>query len=167
MRIPKVYNGRDKTFFFFSWEQFLQNQNLLAGVTFSVPTPATATAISAPRLRRRATRISVPIRWAAPSSPTRFTIRSPRHVAPNGQIVTDPFVNNRIPTDRLDPVALKIQNLIPLPFCVAGPPCNATGVVNNFQNTELVKRDTEAPSLKIDQSLGPQGQAIVLLEPHA
>ena len=29
--IPKVYNGRDKTFFFFSWEQFLQNQNFLAG----------------------------------------------------------------------------------------------------------------------------------------
>src|SRR6185312_15435546 len=24
VRIPKVYNGRDKTFFFFSWEQFLQ-----------------------------------------------------------------------------------------------------------------------------------------------
>src|SRR5665213_1625228 len=33
--IPKVYNGRDKTFFFFSWEQFLQNQNFLPG-TFTV-----------------------------------------------------------------------------------------------------------------------------------
>ena len=39
VEIPKVYNGRDKTFFFFSWEQFLQNQNFLPG-TFTVPTAA-------------------------------------------------------------------------------------------------------------------------------
>ena len=39
IRIPKVYNGRDKTFFFFSWEQFLRNQNFLPGA-FSVPTAA-------------------------------------------------------------------------------------------------------------------------------
>jgi len=32
--IPKVYNGRDKTFFFFSWEQFLQNQNFLPGTFY-------------------------------------------------------------------------------------------------------------------------------------
>ncbi|MBV8844319.1 MAG: carboxypeptidase regulatory-like domain-containing protein, partial [Bryobacterales bacterium] len=39
IRIPKVYNGRDKTFFFFSWEQFLQNQNFLPAA-FSIPTQA-------------------------------------------------------------------------------------------------------------------------------
>src|SRR5579871_1219652 len=39
IRIPKVYNGRDKTFFFFSWEQFLRDQNFLPNV-FSVPTAA-------------------------------------------------------------------------------------------------------------------------------
>ena len=34
--IPHLYNGRDKTFFFFSWEQYRQNQG---GVTTStVPT---------------------------------------------------------------------------------------------------------------------------------
>src|SRR5215471_6735984 len=33
--IPKVYNGRDKTFFFFSWEQFLRSQNFLPGA-FSI-----------------------------------------------------------------------------------------------------------------------------------
>ena len=46
--IPKVYNGRDKTFFFFSWEQFLQNQNFLPG-TFTVPTAG----VSQRRLQRR------------------------------------------------------------------------------------------------------------------
>ena len=68
-----------------------------------------------------------------------------------GQTVTNPFPNNSIPSSMWDPVALKIQNLIALPFCVAGPPCNATGVVNNYQNSEAVARNTEAPSLKLDQ----------------
>ena len=39
VRIPKVYDGRNKTFFYFSWEQFLQNQNFLP-TAFSVPTTA-------------------------------------------------------------------------------------------------------------------------------
>ena len=60
------------------------------------------------------------------------------------------------PAGRFDPVALRIQNLIPLPLCTAGPPCSTSGIVQNFQNSELVKRDTEAPSLKLDHSFGPK-----------
>ena len=33
----------------------------------------------------------------------------------NGQVVRDPFPNNVIPTSLLDPVALRIQSLIPRP----------------------------------------------------
>lgn len=36
--IPKIYNGKDKTFFFFSWEQYRQNQGGTA--TSTVPTAA-------------------------------------------------------------------------------------------------------------------------------
>ncbi len=36
--IPKVYNGRDKTFFFFAWEQFRQNQGYQNLIT--IPTQA-------------------------------------------------------------------------------------------------------------------------------
>jgi hypothetical protein len=36
--IPKVYNGRDKTFFFFAWEQFRQNQGYQSLIT--IPTQA-------------------------------------------------------------------------------------------------------------------------------
>jgi hypothetical protein len=54
-----------------------------------------------------------------------------------------------IPATRFDPVSLKIQSLMPQPFCVAGPPCNASGVLNNFQNTEPYSRDSEIPSLKL------------------
>jgi len=154
VRIPKVYNGRDKTFFFFSWEQFLQNQNFLPS-TFSVPTAAYragdfSSAITAVGGKNLGTDpLGRPI--------IANTVYDPgtRQVAPNGQIVTSPFPGNIIPSSRFDPVALKIQSLIPLPFCIAGPPCNAGGVVNNYQNTEPVSRTTEAPSLKLDQVIGP------------
>jgi hypothetical protein len=155
VRIPKLYNGRDKTFFFFSWEQFLQNQNFLPA-TFSVPTNAYrngdfSSAIIAAGAKNLGTDpLGRPIIADTIYDPTT------RSVAPNGQIVTNPFANNLIPVSRFDPVALKIQNLIPLPLCVAGPPCNANGVAGNYQNTEPVSRNTEAPSLKIDQTLSPK-----------
>jgi hypothetical protein len=153
VRIPKVYNGRDKTFFFFSWEQFLRSQNFLPGA-FSIPTQAYrngdfSAAIAAAGNKNLGTDpLGRPI--------IANTIYDPntRQVAPNGQIVTDPFPNNMIPFQRLDPVALKVQRMLPLPFCAVGAPCNAGGVLNNFQNTEPVSRDTEAPSLKLDQLLG-------------
>ena len=153
--IPKVYNGRDKTFFFFSWEQFLQNQNFLPG-TFTVPTAAYRNGDFSSAITAAGNKNLGP----DPLGRTILanTIYDPltQHLAPNGQIVTDPFLGNIIPRTRFDPVALKIQNLIPLPLCTAGPPCSTTGIVQNFQNSELVKRDTEAPSLKLDHSFGPK-----------
>jgi hypothetical protein len=153
--IPKVYKGRDKTFFYFSWEQFLQGQNFLPS-TFSVPTQAyrngdfNAAVVAAGNKLLGTDPLGRPI--------IADTIYDPntRQVAPNGQVVTNPFSGNMIPQSRWDPVALKIQNLIPAPFCVAGPPCNAAGVVNNYQNSELVNRKTEAPSLKLDQTIDPK-----------
>jgi hypothetical protein len=157
IRIPKVYNGHDKTFFFFSWEQFLRSQNFLPGA-FSIPTAAYrigdfSTAIAAAGNKNLGTDpLGRPI--------IANTIYDPAtlQAAPNGQMITNPFPNNTIPMRRLDPVALKVQNMLPLPFCVGGPPCNAAGVVNNFQNTEGVSRDTEAPSLKLDQLLGAKNK---------
>jgi hypothetical protein len=152
VRIPKVYNGRDKTFFFFSWEQFLQGQNFLPAA-FTVPTSAyragdfSAAIVAAGNKNLGTDPLGRPIIADTIYDPTT------RQAAPNGQIVTSPFSGNIVPPSRLDPVALRIQSLIPSPFCVAGPPCNAAGVASNFQNSEGVNRDTEAPSLKIDQIL--------------
>ncbi|HEY1240408.1 MAG TPA: TonB-dependent receptor [Bryobacteraceae bacterium] len=156
VRIPKVYNGRDKTFFFFSWEQFLRSQNFLPGA-FSIPTPAYRNGDFSAAITGAGNRnLGVD---AAGRTMLANMIYDPntRHVV-NGQIVTDPFTNNAIPQARFDPVAVKVQNMLPLPFCVAGPPCNATGVVNNFQNTQPVDRDTEAPSVKVDQLLGTKNK---------
>ena len=39
IRIPKVYNGRNRTFFFFNFEQFRQSNTTSNGIA-TVPTPA-------------------------------------------------------------------------------------------------------------------------------
>jgi hypothetical protein len=155
IRIPKIYDGRNRTFFFFNWEQYLNTQNQLPGV-MSLPTPAyrngdfRAAVTAAGDKNLGVDPLGRPI-----IANTIYDPATPQ-VAPNGQIVTDPFPNNTIPQARFDPVSKKIQSLMPQPFCVGGPPCNAAGVVNNWQNTELGKRDSEIPSLKLDELLGPK-----------
>jgi hypothetical protein len=152
--IPKVYNGHNKTFFFFGWEQFLQHQTVLPGV-LSVPTPAyrngdfSAAIVAAGNKNLGTDPLGRPIIANTIYDP------STTRAAPNGQIVSNPFPNNTIPIARMDPVSLKMQNLIPQPFCVGGGLCNAAGAINNFQNTEAQNRTTEIPSLKLDQIIGP------------
>ncbi|HEY7337910.1 MAG TPA: TonB-dependent receptor [Bryobacteraceae bacterium] len=154
IRIPKVYDGRNRTFFFFNWEQYLRNRNFLPG-TDTVPTQAYrngdfSAAIVAAGNRNIGT------------DPLGNTIFANEIYDPTtaqtvkGQVVTTQFPNNAIPSTRMNPIALKIQSLLPQPFCVAGPPCNALGVVNNFQNYELEHRHTEAPSVKLDHTIGPR-----------
>ncbi len=155
VEIPKVYHGRNRTFFFFSWEQFLQGQNFLPG-TFSVPTSAYRTGDFSAAITAAGNKSLGNDPLGRPILADMIYNPTTRSVAPGGQIVTDPFSGNKIPQSMWDPVALKIQNLIPAPFCVTGPPCNANGVVNNYQNTELVNRHSEVPSLKLDQTLGPK-----------
>ena len=64
----------------------------------------------------------------------------------NGQVVRDPFPNNRIPTEMLDPVALKIQALIPAPD-------NGERLNNYGPNVEN-HRYQSIPTIKIDHNVG-------------
>src|SRR5205823_39063 len=108
--IPKLYNGRNKSFFFFNWEQYLLKQNVLPAA-ISVPTAAYRQGNFSAALLSKVVGTDPnnrPIVGNQIYDPTtRQTV--------NGQIVTDPFPNNTIPQSRFDPVAVKIQNLIPAP----------------------------------------------------
>ena len=150
--IPKVYNGRNKTFFFFGWEQFIQNNNFL-------PSPKTL-----PTAAYQAGNFSGAEAAAGNHSigtdPLGNTVLAneifdpaTRQTAPNGQIVASPFMGNSIPMARMDPVSLKMQALFPTPLCVAGGLCNVNSAINNFQNTEAIHRSTFIPSLKLDQNI--------------
>ena len=90
--LPKIYNGRDKTFFFFNWESGYVAQ----GVT---PTPLT---IPTAAIRTGDFSQLVNAKTKAPLS-----IRDPF----SGQ----PFANNIIPTPRLSPQSLAFLQFVPQP----------------------------------------------------
>ena len=143
LRIPKLYNGKDRTFFFFNFEQFRQSTVTNNGIA-TVPTAAyrngdfAAAEAFGP----------FPNPFLNPISPPN-SIWDPatRHLV-NGAPVESPFPNNTIPINRLDPVALYLQNSFPLPNIPGGGLLNnyAIPAYGNFQHTTI-------PSIKIDQVL--------------
>ena len=135
--IPKVYNGHDRTFFFFSYEMYRKHQ---ATDTFGT-VPTASHARRGFQLHSDRQRHWVPTRLGGPSGERDLRPRTTREV--NGATVTDPFPNNIIPTSRLDPVALKVQALIPfLP----------TRNVNNFEEKYITSKIQAIPTVKIDHN---------------
>src|SRR5439155_8875392 len=62
----------------------------------------------------------------------------------SGQIVRDQFPGNIIPLSRIDPVAQKIQAMMPAP--------TNSQLINNLAINEPTSRTTKIPSLKIDHN---------------
>ena len=147
--IPKVYNGRDKTFFFFNWEQFRET-TIVNNQFQTVPTAAyrqgdfttavTTRVIGTDPLGRQMLEGMV---FDPDHKPDRQWLAASR----------DQFPDNEIPVSRFDPVAVKIQSLFPQPN---GPTPN--GLTNNYINAYTTTRTTEVPSVKIDQTIGSKGK---------
>ena len=176
IRIPKVYNGANKTFFYFNWEQFLEKRLIQTSIA-TVPTAeyrtgdfgllsgraggfnlATAAGNFLDPLGRTIPVSQIfdpttqrPVTCAVSSfTPTCFTLGQ----SGNSILTRDAFPGNVIPTTRLDVVAANIQRkYIPLPV---GPTSTRAGL--NFNNGFRSQRSTEIPSLKLDQSLGSKGR---------
>src|SRR5438094_6197318 len=122
--LGKLYDGHDKTFFFFSFEQYRESQFITNGVA-TVPTLAyrrgdfsralIPCAQTDPACLPDGTR-GLTIGGVLARDPLgRFVpqnaIYDPRttRLAPDGSRIRDPFPNNVIPSEMMDPVALKIQ----------------------------------------------------------
>ena len=152
--IPKVYNGKDKTFFFFSYERYKEDQALTFTDTlpnaqyqagnFSAISPNGGTGFN-PNLGVPATPIATDALGRPVFANEIFDPRS-RTTAPNGQGVADPFPNNIIPKDRFSPVAVAIQNLL--------PPLSNGNLYANYNGYNLGERITDIPSVKVDQLFG-------------
>jgi hypothetical protein len=161
IRIPKVYNGQNKSFFFFNFEQYRENRNVLNQLG-TVPTAdyrngnfanagcftfsaATNTCTFSPALTNSGAP-AVDSAGQALSYGEIFDPTTTRLV--NGANVRTPFPNQVIPANRLDPVALKIQALMPLP--------NAPGLINNYNVPGYsTYQHTTNESFKLDQSISP------------
>jgi hypothetical protein len=142
--IPKVYNGRNKTFFFFSEEVF-RNVTYQNGSSF----------LSLPTTAMRAGDFSSPSLFPAQNIGTdpagnailNGAIYDPasRTTLQNGQIVATRFPGNIIPQSRFDPVAVKIQALIPA--VTNGNP------TSNYVQLYPTPNNQQTPTIKIDQIL--------------
>ncbi|MBV8844375.1 MAG: TonB-dependent receptor [Bryobacterales bacterium] len=146
VRIPKIYNGHDKTFFFFNWEQYRETQ-VISNLNLTVPTLAYragnfATALTGRPLGNDP--LGRPIPEGAIYDPTT------QRTAPGGQLIRDQFQGNAIPATRLDPVALAIQNLIPLPA--------SSSLINNLITPFPSVRHTEIPAFKIDHTINAKAK---------
>lgn len=138
--IPKVYNGHDKTFFFFNYEMFRNRISQNNGFE-TVPTTAyrngdlsyllTGQQIGTDPLGR-------PIMNGAIYDPATTRVV-------NGQTVRDPFPGNIIPVNRFDPVAAKILGLIP-------GPTNSSPTAN-YPNVFPANKYQWIPSIKMDHEL--------------
>jgi len=138
--IPKVYNGRDKTFFFVNLDWFTNNS---ATDTFStVPTAKMRTGDFSEALTGR----SLGTNPAGGSIMENMIFDPLTNQTVNGQVTRSPFPGNAIPQTRLDPVALKIQAMLPQP--------TRSGVLLNWEQKYLLPTTQNIPSFKIDQNVG-------------
>jgi hypothetical protein len=110
VRIPKVYNGTDKTFFMFSME-WIRNASPLP-YTASYPTAAERTG----DFSGLTTSGGAPVIIYDPLTTT----------LTNGQYLRQPFTGNVIPKDRINPIGQTLINMYPLP--------NIPGTAGGFNN---------------------------------
>ena len=137
--IPKLYDGRNKTFFFFNYEGFRLRQG--QSFTETVPTAQERTGDLSALAASQNRNIYDPLTTCgeAPTSP-----------ACNGALpgTRQPFAGNMIPTNRLNPTSLKMLNLYPLP----NAPGNAQGV-GNWTGNASVGGNQNQSVVHIDQNV--------------
>ncbi len=124
--IPKIYNGRDKTFWFFNWEGY--------------------------RARRGQTNISsfpTEAQRGGDFSALSKTLYDPfsGRLDQSGAIIRDPFPGNIIPQNRISPaITFLMTTMIPLP--------TRPGLTNNYVNTQGFSNDRDAINLRGDHNIG-------------
>src|SRR5215472_3636296 len=152
--IPKVYNGHDRTFFFWAYEQYLESKQYPFNDT--VPTAAYRngdfSAISPNG------NCSLCAAYGIPTGPLggSYTdalgrpmyaneIYDPltRGIAANGLGYANPFANNVIPPTQFAASSIAFQNLFPQP--------QNSNLVGNNAGISAGNRYTAIPSLKVDQ----------------
>ena len=141
--LPKLYNGKNRTFYFLSYEGF-RNRLGSNGTIFTVPTAEMYNGNFS--------------NWVNTKG-QRLLIYDPTTTASNasGGYTRTPFPNNQIPLSKFSAVSKEIlpfaQNVVPnRPGLVPG---TAASVSNNYiSNSGTTESPTDKGSVKIDQNFG-------------
>jgi hypothetical protein len=145
--IPKLYNGKNKTFFFFNFERYRDREALYNGI-FTVPNNEYLAGNLSNNLAVTGNRnlgtdfAGRAIIQNAIYDPSSATVDS------SGRRVLQVFPNNIIPQNRFDPVAAKIMATFPKPNL------GNDLFVNNFTESGDFYKLQQLPSLKVDQNFG-------------
>ena len=124
--IPKIYHGRDKTFWFVNWEGFRERQGQTNISSFPIQAERNGDFSS----------LGKTIYDPFTSTP-----------GPNGTVIRQPFANNIIPPTRINPaITFWLNTMIPLP--------NRPGLTNNFVNTQALANDRDAINIRGDHNFG-------------
>ncbi|MBL8173712.1 MAG: carboxypeptidase regulatory-like domain-containing protein [Bryobacterales bacterium] len=138
--LPKLYNGRNRTFFSYGNEIMVRNFNNQSNVT--VPTA-----------EQRNGDFSALLRLGAAYQ---IYDPAPLAAAPNGRVSRQPLAGNIIPASRISPIARNILQYYPLP--------NAPGTAdfrNNFVTATPALIDYKSHMLRVDQMVNDKNRFYV------
>jgi len=165
VRIPKLYNGKDRTFFLFAWEKY---QLHLGGVSQStvpaaserggdfsdilgsaVPGGTVVSGYSYPVLINPCT--NQPVLYNQIFDPTTSTQITP------GVFCRTPFANNTIPTANFSAAAQKLIAGLPLPN-QAPKSTDVFGYLNNYTYSASAPNTNTSYTIRIDQNLSEKSK---------
>ena len=175
--IPRVYNGKDKTFFFFDYEgtRIRQAAPQVATVPTAKERASGYTDLSELITSQSGTRNDLlgrtfplgsvfdpattrPVVCGTADPVTGLTPTSASQGDPCYNIalgksvgfVRDPFAGNQLPASRLDPNAIALLNLYPAP--------NGPGLFNNYTADPVVRNDTKQFDVRVDHNFSEKDQ---------
>ena len=153
--IPKIYNGKNKTFFFLSYEGFRNRNGASTGSFLSVPTPEMYNGDFS--------------NWVDGNNKL-YPIYDPRsQQLVNGTYVRTPFPNNKINPSDFDPVAAPIAKYLNTELKLAPnrPGSNVPGtsayVRQNYISSGTSLQPSDKYSGKFDQNIGSRHHFAALL----
>jgi hypothetical protein len=154
--LPKLYDGRNKTFFFADYEGTLIDQGNT--MTATVPTNAERASgyLNFSDLIAGQTGTYTDAEKRVFPAGTIFNASTTRQLSAAGidplngnkgtanAYVRDPFPNNVLPTNRVDPNAVKILNLLPM--------ATGAGIVSNYVVTKIFSDSSNSFDVRMDQN---------------
>lgn len=140
--IPKIYDGRNKTFFFVDYEGFRLRQGV--SYTETVPTAEERTGNLSALASSLGTQIYDPLTTCGTGAPG-----TPACGAGVATGTRTPFAGNIIPTTRLNPTSLLMLNLYPMP----NAPSTAPGNVGNWIGNGSQGGNNNETVVHIDQNV--------------
>ena len=142
--IPRLYNGHDRTFFFFGYEQWHDKS--------AVPTYATV-----PTLAERNGDFS----GLVDANNTPIKIYDPATTSATSPYPRTQFPDNKIPTSRFDSLAVSVLKYMPLPNIIPANAQNQLTNTNNYLSEVASPIDQDVIAARIDHKISEKDSLFV------